>query len=361
MQRFADGERTEPATPRRRQEARKRGQVARSMDLTMALVILGGALMVRGVARLLIGDVRALGTRLWGGAFWEQDLTLDTLRQVGWAGLVSARGVVPFVVGVGLAGLAAQVAQVGFLASGTPLEPQLARINPVAGFGRLFSARSLVELAKSAAKALVVFWAAYGFIRDVVTGAGDMVGSDPLRAAAWVGELAYGQLLRMGLVLLVIGIADYAYQRWEYEQSLRMSRHELLDELKQSEGDPHVRSRIRSRMRQIAMRRMMQQVPRASVVVTNPTHVAVALAYEPDRMEAPEVVAKGQDWLAQRIVQTAREHGVPVVENPPLAWSLWDTAEVGQAIPPDLYRAVAEVLAYVYRLRRPAGAAGRRR
>lgn len=352
LQRFADGERTEAPTPRRRQEARRRGQVARSVDLSMAVVALAGALALKGVAGLLASDARALAARFWGGAFWQSPLTDDALRQMGYLGLWAARGVAPLVGAVMLAALAAQVAQVGFVGSGTPLLPSLSRIDPVANLKRLFSLRSFVELVKSAAKALVVGWAAWGFIRRVTEASADLAAMELAEAAAWVADLAYQQMLRMGLVLLVIGSLDYAYQRWEYEQSLRMSRHELRDELKQTEGDPHVRGRIRSRMRQLAMQRMMQRVPRASVVVTNPTHVAVALEYDEARMDAPVVVAKGQDLVAQRIVEVARQHQVPVVQNPPLAWALFDAVPVGQAIPAELYRAVAEVLAYVYRLRR---------
>lgn len=351
LQRFADGERTEPATPKRRQEARQRGQVARSADLTMALTSLGGALAVRAVVGLMTADVSALGKQFWGGAMWTEELTVEATMRIGMEGLLHSRALVPLVLAVAGVGLAVQLAQVGFLTSSTPISPHLSRIDPVAGLGRMFSGRALVELVKATAKALVVLWAAVGFIRTVVSSADDLVSSDPLRSAAWIGDLAYRELIRMGLVLLVIGVADYAYQRWEYEKSLRMSRHELLDELKQTEGDPHVRGRIRGRMRQLAQQRMMQRVPHATAVVTNPTHVAVALEYDEAKMDAPVVTAKGQDAVAQRIVQLAVRHGVPIVPNPPLAWSLYDAVEVGRAIPGDLYRAVAEVLAYVYRLR----------
>ncbi|WP_324667567.1 flagellar biosynthesis protein FlhB [Geochorda subterranea] len=351
LQRFADGERTEAPTPRRRQEARRRGQVARSMDLSMAVVALAGALAAKGVAGLLTADARSLATELWGGLLWQQELTVDRVRQMGYLGLTAMRGLVPLTGAVMLAGLASQVLQVGFVASGTPLTPTLSRIDPIAHLKRLFSARALVELVKATAKAVVVAWAGWSFIRTIMQASSDLLAMGIADATAFVADLAYQQLLRMGLVLLVIGGLDYAYQRWEYEQSLKMSRHELLDELKQTEGDPHVRGRIRSRMRQLLSQRMMQRVPRASVVVTNPTHVAVALEYEEARMEAPVVVAKGQEWLARRIAEVARQHGVPVVENPPLAWALFEGVPVGQAIPPRLYRAVAEVLAYVYRLR----------
>lgn len=357
LQRFADGERTQPPTPRRRQEARRRGQTARSADLSLAAVVLGGAVALSLAARWTVRDVQALGRAFWGGQLWGEELSFELLRLAALQGLAAMRGVALVAVLVAAVAAASQLAQVGFLVSGYPLVPQLARLNPLAGLQRLFSLRSVVELLKGLAKAAAVAWAGWGVVSQVVASGERLVAMEPLAAAAWVASLAQQELLRMGWVLLIVGAADYAYQRWEYEQSLRMSREEVKDEFRQSEGDPQVRARIRSRMRQLAMQRMMPGVARASVVVTNPTHVAVALAYEPQEMDAPVVVAKGLDWMARRIVETAERHGVPVVENPPLAWSLYEAVPIGQAIPPELYRAVAEVLAFVYRLRRTGPAA----
>ena len=359
LQRFADGERTEPATPRRREQARQRGQVARSADLSLALVVLAAALVLQAGARLVVGDVLRLSDRVWGGELWQAELTPSRLWAVAWEALTALRGVGLIAAGVAGVALLAQLAQVGVLATGYPLVPQWSRIDPLAGLRRLFSVRSVVELGKGLAKAAAVAWAAWGVIVPIVQEGPRLVEMGPVEVALWVGQLALRAVVRMGLVLLVIGVADYAYQRWEFEQGLRMSRRELLDEFRQTEGDPHVRARIRQRMRQLAARRMMQRVPQASVVVTNPTHVAVALEYDAERMDAPVVVAKGQELLAQRIVETALEHSVPVVQNPPLAWALYESVDVGQAIPPELYRAVAEVLAYVYRLRRMAASPAR--
>ena len=359
LQRFADGERTEPATPRRREQARQRGQVARSADLSLGLGVLAAALVLQAGVRLAVDDVLRLSGRVWGGELWLGELSAPRLEAMAWDALATLRGVGLIAAGVSGVALLTQVAQVGVLASGHPLVPQWSRIDPLAGLRRLFSARSVVELGKGLAKAAAVAWAAWGVIVPVVQSGPGLVEMSPVEVALWVGGLAWRAMVRMGLVLLLIGVADYAYQRWEFEQGLRMSRRELLDEFRQTEGDPHMRSRIRQRMRQLAARRMMQRVPQASVVVTNPTHVAVALEYDADRMEAPVVVAKGQELVAQRIVETAREHGVPVVHNPPLAWALYQGVDVGQAIPPELYRAVAEVLAYVYRLRRVAAGPAR--
>ena len=356
LQRFADAERTEPATPRRREQARQRGQVARSPDLGLGLAVLAAAWVLEPAVRWAVGDVMALTRRLWSPALWRQELTGPLVGQLARESLVALRGVAVVAVGMLAVGVLAQVLQVGFLASSHPLLPQWSRIDPLAGLRRLFSLRSAVELAKGLAKAAAVTWAAWGVVASLVQAGPDWMATSPIEAALQVGQLALSALARMGLMLLIIGVADYAYQRWEFEQGLRMSRREVIDEFRQTEGDPHVRSRIRQRMRQLVSRRMMQQVPQASVVVTNPTHVAVALRYEPDETEAPVVVAKGQELLARRIVELARQHAVPVVENPPLAWSLYQGVEVGQAIPPELYRAVAEVLAYVYRLRQVAAA-----
>ncbi|HEY8486210.1 MAG TPA: EscU/YscU/HrcU family type III secretion system export apparatus switch protein [Limnochordales bacterium] len=364
LQRFADGERTEPATPRRREQARQRGQVARSADLSLALAVLAAALILPRALPLAVSDVVDLAVRLWSGQEWSGELTPAQLWRLGRQALAALRGSALVVAVVAAVVLASQLVQVGFLLSGQALVPRWHRIDPLATLQRWFSWRSAVELAKGLAKAAAVAWAAWGAVAAVAQQAPRLSAMEPLEAAAWLGSVAVQAVGRMGLMLLVVGAADYAFQRWDFEQGLRMTRQEVLEEYRQVEGDPHVRARIRQRMRQLASRRMLQQVPRASVVVTNPTHVAVALAYEMERMAAPVVVAKGQDHMARRIVEVAVEHGVAVVENPPLAWALFESVEVGQPIPPELYRAVAEVLAYVYRARtrprRPAGAGASR-
>lgn len=351
LQRFA-GERTEPATPKRREEARKKGQVPRSHELVTAGVLAaiflllhqsGGGLVVR------LADF--LAASLDGAA--AVDLTDGNV--LGWyvqaAVFFLATAAPLFLVSLGT-GLVLNYLQVGFLFTTAPLTPDLGKLNPGRGLQRLFSRHALVELVKSLAKVVLIAWAAFGAVRpafDLVLGLNE---TELGEVFPTLEILVYRVGLRVSLALLVLALLDYAYQRWDYGRGLRMSKQEVKDEAKQQEGDPQVKGQIKSRMRQMAMRRMMQRVPQADVVITNPTHLAVALQYETKTMDAPEIVAMGADYLAQRIRELAEENRVPIVENPPLARALWSTGEIGQAIPLDLYQAVAEVLAFVYRLKR---------
>ncbi|HHW15032.1 MAG TPA: flagellar biosynthesis protein FlhB [Firmicutes bacterium] len=351
LQRFA-GERTEPATPKRKEDARKKGQVPRSHELVTAGVLTAlffllhqsGAGVVSRLADYLAG---ALGTA--GAGEVTEGEVIAWYTQAG-AFLLAVVAPV-FLVSVGT-GLVLNFLQVGFLFTTAPLQPELGKINPGRGLQRLFGRHALVELVKSVAKVILIAWAAYGAVRPAYEG---MLALNEAGVEEVFPALE-GMIYRVGVrvcgALFVLAVLDYAYQRWDYGRNLRMSKQEVKDELKQQEGDPHVRGQIKARMRQMAMRRMMQRVPQADVVITNPTHLAVALQYDARTMSAPEVVAMGADYLAQRIRELAREHGVPIVENPPLARALWSTSEVGQAVPVDLYQAVAEVLAFVYRLKR---------
>jgi flagellar biosynthetic protein FlhB len=242
----------------------------------------------------------------------------------------------------------ASAAQVGFLWTTQPLVPDLGRFNPAAGLSRLFGPRGLVEAVKALLKVLVVGWVVYTAVRARLP---DLVALGTLptpHLLTLLGTLLYTLALRVSLVFLVIALLDYAYQRWDYEKSLKMSKEEIKQEHKQSEGDPLIKGAIRQRQRDAARKRMMQDVPKADVVITNPTHVAIALAYDVGAMRAPQVLAKGQDELAARIRELAAEHDIPFVENPPLARTLYKQVEIGQEIPAALYAAVAEVLAYVY-------------
>lgn len=257
------------------------------------------------------------------------------------------------VIGVAMVvGVVVNLLQVGVMFTAEPLSPNWARLNPVAGFTRLFSRRAFVESVKTLLKVLLIGWLTFSAVRADAAMLLRTSEIDPLMVLMLVGQLLYKMAWRVGLAMLVLALLDYGFQRWEYEKSLRMTKEEVKQELKQTEGDPQVRSRIRARQQAIARRRMMQAVPKADVVVTNPTHYAVALQYDAQKMAAPTVVAKGMNLIALRIREIAQQHGVPIVENPPLAQSLYRTVDIGEQIPPELYQAVAEVLAYVYRLRR---------
>lgn len=345
---MADEERTEQATPRKRQEARRKGQVARSAEVNAACLFLAFVLVLPLVLR-------------WGGErlllTMQHGLMAAGAMRLSDAVLWSALALLAPIMGIALlVALIANLMQVGFALSAHPLQPDLNRIDPVKGFQRLFSTRATVELLKALLKFGMIAWVAWRTLQgemDTLMTTAQMALPDAL---APIGNTLYQVGLRVGILWLILALLDYLYQRWEFEKSIRMSRYELKEEFRQTEGDPHVRMRQRQRMQQIARARMIQEVRRADVVITNPVTYAVALRYDRARMRAPHVIAKGKGWLAQRIREEALRWHVPIVPNPPLARSLYAQVEVGQEIPSALYQAVAEVLAYVYRLRH-----GRRR
>ncbi len=351
LQLFA-GEKTEPATPRRREEARKKGQVAKSGEVGTALMVLTGVLLLNGFAPYIGKQLRETvhyfleNMSAWNGdVLGFQHMFLFALSKL-------ALIVGPILLGFLLIGFVSQVMQVGFFATAEPLLPKFSRINPVEGFKRIFSKRALVEFAKSVAKVFLVGYLVYKqvlanlewFPQISLFHLGDSI--------ALIIDSIYRLGLQVGLFLLVIAAADYWWQRREFEDSIKMSKEEIKEEYKQMEGDPQVRSRIRQRQRQMAAQRMMHAIPSADVIITNPTHYAIAIRYKPEEMAAPEVVAKGMGLIAQRIKEEGKKHGIAAVENPELAQALYKTTEIGQEIPADLYPAVAEVLAFVYRLKR---------
>lgn len=336
-------QRTEPATPRRRQEARRRGQVARSADLSqgaalLAAVVAGSLAAPWGFEKLSAFTGRVLA-----------DPDPARLPQVVGEGLLAAAALAGPSLGAALVtGLLVGFAQTGGLFTAKPLEPQLDRLNPVRALERLFSWRSAAELAKALVKLAAVAAAVWAPLQQAVAEARAAVPS-AAELLAQLGGTVHAVGLRGAAALLVVGGFDYLYQRFEHERTLRMTRQEVREDLKETEGDPLVKSRQRTRQRELARRRMLRDVARATVVVTNPLHLAVALRYAPREAPAPVVVAKGAGAVADRIREAARRHGVPVVSNPPLARSLFRSVPLGRMIPPALYHAVAEVLAVLYR------------
>lgn len=353
LQRFASEERTLPPSPKRIREARERGEVAKSQELgpALLLLLLGiflevlGRLAVRGPVGFTVGLLQeAPPPGEWTGE-WLGGLMAR-------AAVAFLQGALPFMLVALVLGVSAQLAQVGFLFTVKPLQPRLERLDPLKGFQRIFSRRGAFELVKSIFKVAVVGSVAYWVLSGTVPRLVGLVHLTPDLALREVGRALSRLLWTTAAIWLIIAAFDYAFQRSEHLNRLRMTPYEWKQEQKELEGDPHVRQRIRQRQRQISSRRMMQAVRTADVVVTNPTHVAVALKYEMERMNAPVVVAKGADHLARRIREEALAHGVRVVENPPLARALYEACDVDQEVPERLYRAVAEVLALVWRLRR---------
>ena len=345
-------ERTEQATAKRREEARKQGQVAHSTELNSVVIILAGLLGVHFVGEILYRDISRFTAETLSQGYaitLSQNSFPVYLRR--WAEIAFAVSW-PLLLIISVAALAVNVVQVGFVFSSEALTPNFNRINPVSGLGRLFSKRALVESIKGLFKLAIVGYISYREVTKRVADLATMSDSGVGRIFMLVGDLTYHVGIRVALFLAVLAALDYFYQRWEFEKSIRMSKQEIKEELRQSEGDPQVKARIRALQRESARKRMMEDVPKADVVITNPTHYAIALRYDPEAMAAPTVVAKGQNLIALKIREVAQEAGVPLVENPPLAQALYKAVEVGREIPQDLYRAVAEVLAYVFKLRR---------
>jgi flagellar biosynthetic protein FlhB len=344
-------EKTEEATPKRKEDARKKGQVAKSTEISTAFIILAAFLALKMLGPYIYEQLSAY-MRLMFSHFSTADFTIKMVYILMLNfGLVFLKTVLPLMLVVLVISLAVNVLQVGFVLSFESLTPKLDRINPVSGFQRLFSLRSIVELVKSLLKIGIISYFVYRFIMKETAQVPSLMGADLMDSLRYSGLLVADLALEIGAVILVLAAMDYIYQWWEHNKSLRMSKQEVKEEFKQTEGNPQIKGKIKERQRAMAMRRMMQEVPKATAVVTNPTHFAVAIKYDRN-MAAPEVIAQGQDFLAELIKQVARENRVAVVENKPLARALYATVEVGDAIPPELYQAVAEVLAYVYRLKR---------
>jgi len=345
-------ERTERATAKRRMEARKQGQVALSREVPSALILIA----VLGVFYFAGGRVLEDLTRLFGEFFGQLHTTrLSTVNDA--AAMISALFrsclllLAPMVLPLLVAGVAGNILQIGFEIHAEPLAPKLSKLNPLAGLKRIVSMRGLVELVKSLVKVLFIGAIAWSVVSGYLADFPTLVRRDIAGIWEFTHTAAYRILFYVCLATVVLAVLDYAYQRWQHEENLKMTKQEIRDERKQTEGDPQIKSRIRSLQRQAAYHRMIAEVPTADVVITNPTHLAIALRFEPAEMNAPQVVAKGADHVAARIRDIAREHGVPLVENQPLAQSLYRLADPGDYIPVELYRAVAEVLAYVYRLK----------
>lgn len=344
-------ERTEAPTPKRLHEARAEGRVARSQELNAAVALLMGVYLLRfaggKLGQAFESMVSASITTLppsdvTGG--WFTNLLVDY-------GVRLAPGIGLILIGLLFTGVGVSLAQTGLFWASKRKFFDPTRVNPLQGFRRLFSGQGLSELVKAVLKLSVILWVAFTFIRPRAVELLSLVHT-PLPSAIknWL-ELAGALALRCASAYLFLAFVDYAYQRWQYNKSLKMSREEIKEEYKQSEGDPLRRRRIQSEHRRLVRTRMMQNVPKADVVIVNPTHLAVALKYDSKTMAAPTVVAKGAHHVAERIVALARENSVPVIQNIPVARALYKSIDVNQTVPADLYAAIAEILAYVYNMK----------
>ena len=345
-------DKTEQPTGKKLDDARQKGNVAQSRELPsvfvlasgMGVLFFGGAWMLQRMVELMRAIYQRAGTmtivpETMSNLLWE--LSMNTMVLV-----------VPLMLVVMLAGVTGNVMQFGFLLTGEKLTPDLAKLNPISGLKKLFSLRSFVEMIKSVLKLLIIGLVAYAVIQrylDHITGLMQLtVGG----IVAFIGNSAFQVCLYTCMVLFVLAILDFAYVKWQHIQDLKMTKQEVKDERKNQEGDPMVRSRQRALSRSLLQRQMFSAVPEADVVVTNPTHFAIALKYERGKDDAPVILAKGQNLIAQKIKSIANAHDVPMVENKPVAQMLYKMGKVGSPIPYELYQVVAEILAHVYKKHR---------
>ena len=349
LQLFAGDDKTEEPTAKKRADAKKKGQVGRSTDMNAAFVLLMGFTILRILWESIYQKIAAYATYIFTHLNQPVD-TENILRIV--IGIIEllAQTALPIMIAIMFIGLAVNLYQVGlnFNTEAIGFKPE--KLNPINGFGRIFSKRSLMELAKSLMKIAIIGFFLYDFLSDHLMEMPQFIYFDLPTSLAQISDIIFKMAFEVVGVIMIVGFIDYAYQKWQTTQDLKMSKQEVKDEAKQSEGDPQIKGKIKQKQRQMAMARMMQEVPKADVIVTNPTHFAVALKYDKS-MPAPQIVAKGQDLVARRIKELAAENKVPIVENKPLARALYASVEVGELVPAELYQAVAEVLAYVYRLK----------
>jgi len=346
-------EKTEKATAKKRRDARRKGQVRRSTEVNTAIcaVIMFGLLFA--IWPWLVDQMTSVFKEHFGTQsilMVSRGLNENEVSALLARVLLSFFGTVfPMLGAAALAGIAANVLQVGFMFTTETLKVKLNKLNPINGFKQMFSPRKLVDLLKNILKIFAVGFVAYSDYMSLQEKFARYVGSDIYESFIDIMRTAFLMALKMCIVMIFIAVADFLYQWWKYEKDLRMTKQEVKDEFKMMEGDPKIKGKIRQKQLQMSAMRMMSQVPEADVVITNPTHFAVALAYKEDSHAAPTVLAKGQDYIAHKIREMAMEHGIQIVENPPLAQSLYAMCEVDDEIPEELFQAVADVLVFVYR------------
>ncbi|MCI7476754.1 MAG: flagellar biosynthesis protein FlhB [Selenomonadales bacterium] len=348
LQLFA-GEKTEEPTAKKRADAKKKGQVGKSQEINAAFVMMAGFVILYNLGGNALQEIMTYSSSIFGHLVMETDE--ESVMQLFISIIiVLAKTSLPMMVFIMIIGLAINFFQVGLNFNTEAIGFKPDKLNPINGFGRIFSKRSLVELVKSIIKIVVIGFFIYDYMVAEILQMPKLIFLELGEATDKISSVIFMLAFKILGVFFVMAAADLYYQKWQTTQDLKMSKQDIKDEFKQTEGDPQIKGKIKSKQRQMAMARMMQEVPQADVIVTNPTHFAVAMSYKPG-MAAPIVVAKGQDHVAQRIKEIAREHKVPIVENKPLARALFAAVEIGDSIPQELYKAVAEVLAYVYKLK----------
>ncbi len=344
-------EKSESPSEKRRQDSREKGTVAKSTEVNSVLVLVTALFMMRLVGPWLINRIsRSIREYLHLASTTEMsfEYAIELTREMVVMGVMF---IMPIAGSILVIGVTANIIQIGFLFTLKPLEPKLEKLDPIAGAKKLLALRSLVEMVKNILKLTIIIAVAYFTVRGEYDAMLMLADTSVLVIWHFILQSAFKIILRVALALIIIAILDYAYQRYEHEKKLKMTKQEVKEERKQMEGDPQIKARIRSIQREMARRRMMEEVPKATVVVTNPTYIAIALRYDPQENEAPVVVAKGKRVAAERIKKLATDHDIPIVEDKPLARAMYDKVDVGFAIPLEFFTAVAEIMAYVFKLK----------
>lgn len=350
------GEKTEPATSKKLDDARKEGQVAKSREIANGLGLLALFLILKfwvgHIGEQLLGVFQIVYNRI-------PDLTIYPNGFMPEASVMSLFGLMlkqvllilaPILIIGFLVAFLSDLVQVKWKPTTKPLKPKFSKLNPISGFKKIFSVNSLVELVKSVLKIGLIVYVCFSYLKERWLLLFNLYDMSLMQAIGLAAETMTDLGIRISALYMVIALGDYIYQRVKFSNDMKMTKQEIKEEFKQMEGDPQIKGQIRAKMREASRRRMMQDLPKADVVITNPTHYAVAIQYDPEIADAPVVIAKGEDYMAARIKEVARENQIEIVENKPLARMLYANVDIGQAVPPELYQAVAEVLAFVYHL-----------
>lgn len=348
---FASDDKTEDATPKKKDEARKKGQIAKSKDVALALTLLTSTLVLITLGGYAINQFK-LTLITFFNSYLSTDLTYNSAQNIMLIAVWRiAIVLLPMIVPIMLMGVLANLLQTGFLISSEPIKMDFKKLSPISGFKRMFSVKTFAELIKDLTLVTIVGLVGYNFVSSNYTTILNMWNLSPFAMLTSIGSLTISIFFRVTLLMLVIAICDYIFQWFQYNKDLKMTKQEVKEEFKQDEGDPQIKSKIRQKQREMAMRRMMSEVPKATVVITNPTHISIALKYVQGE-DAPTVTAKGADLVALKIKQVAKEHDIPIIENKPLARLIFEKVDEGKQIPAEMYQAVAEILAIVYKLKK---------
>lgn len=363
LQFFAEGggggEKTEKATPKKREKTRDEGEAAKSQEVSTAAMLISGFFALSVFAGRILNGILGMFThnRQFFSFYMIDNFNhVDISRHIAWGlGQIILMCLPMFIVGM-VVGVITNLFQVGWHVTSKPMKPKFSKMNPLKGFKRIFSMQSVMNFVKSMFKLLAVGAVVYTVLISELDVIPSILNMPLTEVLGYIGDLIVTLGLSIGALYVFIALFDYGYTKWKHEKDIKMTKHEVKEEWKQSEGDPQVKQKIRQKMREVSMRRMMQNVPQADVIITNPTHYAVALKYDMMGLGgAPVLVGKGVDFMAKRIRESGIEHDIPIVENPPLARLIYNDVEIDQEIPEELYVAVAEIMAYVFKLRNKAG------